>query len=95
LLLHAGQPLPLDDLNGDALMTLPALAGFVDDPVVLAPGTTRSYDVDLATMAGVGNGGALLVEAAFSEEDDLENVGHLWSQARLAPVTIYLPLITR
>jgi len=92
-LLTAEAALPLEDLTGDSLATLPALAAAVDEPVVIPAGGSQSFDIATAALAGAG--GALLVELAVSAEDDLDNVAHLYSQAAAPAGVVYLPLMLK
>lgn len=94
---NPSEPLLLEDLTGETIATLPALAVLPEEPVSLAAGA--SYEVTLtldtsATKAGPTGNRPLAVSVVASPDEDLGNQVVLNSEA-LTPLRFFLPLLLK
>ena len=90
VLLEAEVPLPLADLTGDIVATLPLAGEAITEPITLAP--NAAYSV---TFTNLLRGHGYVIEAQLSAEDDPFNNVRVFAQTNLPPYRVYLPLIMR
>ncbi len=90
MLLDAEVALPLSDLTGDIVATLPLAGEAITEPITLAPNATYSM-----TFTDLLRGHGYVVDVQLSAEDDPFTTVRMFAQTGLPPYRIYLPIIAK
>jgi hypothetical protein len=90
LLLDAQVALPLTDLTGDIVATLPLAGEGITEPITLAPNAAYSM-----TFTDLLRGHGYVVDAQLSAEDDPFTTVRVFAQTGLPPYRLYLPIIVK
>ena len=103
-LLDGGVALTLDDLNEDAVGSMPAVSSFLETPQILAENSETLFDIGFGINIPPGpHANAPLLEwyhpyvlhAVLTDTDDLGNAARLYSQALAPLASLYLPLVSK
>ena len=96
-LLDGGIALTLDDLNEDAMGSMPAVSSFLETPQTLAANSDTLFEI------GFGTNNAPMLEwyhpyvlqAVLTDTDDLGNATRLYAQALAPFAALHLPIIAK